>query len=46
MTLTNWSRWRGAIAEADAVIVGSYVPEGVAVGATWCSDRPRHHRLL
>ncbi|HWL82638.1 MAG TPA: glycosyltransferase [Roseomonas sp.] len=25
--------WREAIAEADAVIVGSYVPEGVAVGA-------------
>jgi spore maturation protein CgeB len=25
-------RWRGEIAEADAVIVGSYVPEGVAVG--------------
>jgi spore maturation protein CgeB len=24
--------WRGAIAQADAVIVGSYVPEGVAVG--------------
>ncbi|SHI36467.1 Spore maturation protein CgeB [Roseomonas rosea] len=24
--------WRGAIAGADAVIVGSYVPEGVAVG--------------
>lgn len=25
------SRWAGEIAEADAVIVGSYVPEGVAV---------------
>jgi spore maturation protein CgeB len=25
-------RWRGAIADADAVILGSYVPEGVAVG--------------
>ena len=24
--------WRGAVAEADAVIVGSYVPDGVAVG--------------
>jgi spore maturation protein CgeB len=24
--------WRGAIAAADAVILGSYVPEGVAVG--------------
>jgi spore maturation protein CgeB len=26
------SRWREALAAADAVIVGSYVPEGVAVG--------------
>jgi spore maturation protein CgeB len=26
------SRWRGAIADADAVIVGSYVPDGIAVG--------------
>jgi len=25
-------RWRGEIAAADAVIVGSYVPEGIAVG--------------
>jgi spore maturation protein CgeB len=25
-------RWRGEIAAADAVIVGSYVPEGVAIG--------------
>ena len=25
-------QWRGAIAAADAVIVGSYVPDGVAVG--------------
>jgi spore maturation protein CgeB len=24
--------WRGAVSEADAVIVGSYVPDGVAVG--------------
>jgi spore maturation protein CgeB len=24
--------WRGAVAEADAVIVGSYVPDGVSVG--------------
>jgi spore maturation protein CgeB len=30
--LAGLERWRGAIAEADAVIVGSYVPEGVAVG--------------
>ena len=27
-------RWRDDIADADAVIVGSYVPEGVAVGET------------
>jgi spore maturation protein CgeB len=27
------ARWADAIATADAVIVGSYVPEGVAVGA-------------
>jgi spore maturation protein CgeB len=26
------ARWRGDVASADAVIVGSYVPEGVAVG--------------
>lgn len=26
------ARWRKAIADADAVIVGSYVPEGIAVG--------------
>lgn len=26
-------RWRGEIASADAVMVGSYVPDGVAVGA-------------
>jgi spore maturation protein CgeB len=26
------ARFRGAIAEADAVVVGSYVPDGVAVG--------------
>ena len=30
--LAGLERWRGAIADADAVIVGSYVPEGVAVG--------------
>ncbi len=30
--LGGLKEWRGAIAEADAVIVGSYVPEGVAVG--------------
>ncbi len=31
--LTELGRWRDAIADADAVIVGSYVPEGVAAGA-------------
>jgi len=30
--LDGLDRWRGEIAAADAVIVGSYVPEGVAVG--------------
>jgi spore maturation protein CgeB len=31
--LDDLRRWTGEIARADAVIVGSYVPEGVAVGA-------------
>lgn len=31
-TLADLDRWREAIAGADAVIVGSYVPDGVAVG--------------
>ncbi|HET9069276.1 MAG TPA: glycosyltransferase [Amaricoccus sp.] len=31
--LAGLERWRDEIARADAVIVGSYVPEGVAVGA-------------
>ncbi len=26
-------RWRSALADADVVIIGSYVPEGIAVGA-------------
>jgi len=30
--LQDLERWRDEIAQADAVIVGSYVPEGVAVG--------------
>ncbi|HEX8258003.1 MAG TPA: glycosyltransferase [Allosphingosinicella sp.] len=30
--LAGLERWRSDIAHADAVIVGSYVPEGVAVG--------------
>ena len=29
--LDDLARWRGEIAAADAVVVGSYVPEGVAV---------------
>jgi spore maturation protein CgeB len=31
-SVAKLERWRGEIARADAVIVGSYVPEGVAVG--------------
>jgi spore maturation protein CgeB len=31
--LADLARWRDTVAAADAVIVGSYVPEGVAVGA-------------
>lgn len=31
-TLADLDAWREAIAEADAVIVGSYVPDGVQVG--------------
>jgi spore maturation protein CgeB len=30
--LADLERWRGEVKAADAVIVGSYVPEGVAVG--------------
>lgn len=30
--LADLRRWRDAIAAADAVIVGSYVPDGIAVG--------------
>ncbi|MFT8244351.1 CgeB family protein [Roseomonas sp. BN140053] len=33
-------RWRGEVASADAVIVGSYVPDGVAVGR-WAQDAAR-----
>jgi spore maturation protein CgeB len=33
-------RWRGEVAGADAVIVGSYVPEGVAVGG-WAQRTAR-----
>jgi spore maturation protein CgeB len=31
-SVAELERWRGDIAAADAVMVGSYVPEGVAVG--------------
>ena len=30
--LADLERWHGEIAGADAVMVGSYVPDGVAVG--------------
>jgi len=33
-------RWRGEVEAADAVIVGSYVPEGVAVGR-WAQETAR-----
>ena len=32
-SLAALADWRGAIADADAVMVGSYVPDGIAVGA-------------
>ncbi|MBI1403336.1 MAG: glycosyltransferase [Porphyrobacter sp.] len=32
-SVANLEKWRDEIAQADAVMVGSYVPEGVAVGA-------------
>ena len=35
--LADLERWRREVREADAVIVGSYVPEGVAVGR-WALD--------
>ena len=35
--LEDLKRWHCAVARADAVIVGSYVPEGVAVGR-WVQD--------
>ena len=43
---TTSQRWRGEIAAADAVIVGSYVPEGVAVGAAGAAHGARRDRLL
>ena len=38
--LAGLERWRGEVGAADAVIVGSYVPEGVAVGR-WALDAAR-----
>jgi spore maturation protein CgeB len=38
--LADLRRWQGTVAAADAVIVGSYVPEGVAVGA-WVQETVR-----
>lgn len=40
--LDDLSRWRHEIATADAVIVGSYVPDGIAVGhlaQSWAGGR-------
>jgi spore maturation protein CgeB len=39
-SLDDLDRWRGQVERADAVIVGSYVPEGIAVGA-WAQARAR-----
>jgi spore maturation protein CgeB len=38
--LPGLERWAGEVARADAVIVGSYVPEGVAVGR-WVQQTAR-----
>lgn len=35
--LAELRRWAGTVGEADAVLVGSYVPEGVAVGR-WAQE--------
>jgi spore maturation protein CgeB len=39
-SLDDLERYRDAVAQADAVIVGSYVPEGVAVGR-WVQETTR-----
>ncbi|MDT0575848.1 glycosyltransferase [Croceicoccus sp. F390] len=39
-SVSELDRWRDAVAEADAVIVGSYVPDGVEVGA-WAQRTAR-----
>ena len=38
--LADLARWHGEIAAADAVVVGSYVPDGIAVGE-FVQDRAR-----
>lgn len=38
--LADLRRWQGTVAAADAVIVGSYIPEGVAVGR-WVQETAR-----
>ena len=38
--LRELERWRGEVSAADAVIVGSYVPDGVAVGR-WAQSAAR-----
>ena len=38
--LAGLEQWRSEVAEANAVIVGSYVPEGVAVGR-WAQETAR-----
>ena len=44
--LAELERWRGEIARADAVIVGSYVPEGVGGRAVRAGDGGRRDGLL
>ena len=46
---TAWrrsARWRAEIATADAVIVGSYTPQGVEVGRFVQATARGRHRLL
>ena len=43
--LAGLERWRGEVARAEAVIVGSYVPDGVAVAA-WAFAAARGVRAL
>jgi spore maturation protein CgeB len=39
-TVADLDRYRNAVAQADAVVVGSYVPDGIAVGR-WVQDTAR-----